>query len=155
MNIMNKMNIVLCFVLLQKLQHATTPARPNPQFWVHYLRSTFYSWCVNCPILGGARLHNGSVQAFLTRMAWKERKAECSLPLSVCLSPPSLLSAPCISCRVVLVDRRFVSKSSSSYLAPPHTHTLLCKGHCECLSLPLRPQLEPMYHTASHHNTVE
>lgn len=42
-----------------------------------------------------------------------------------------------------------------SYLAPTHPSHSHTRPQHKHLSLSLRPQLEPMYHTASHHNTVE
>lgn len=115
--------------------------------------SSFYSCYLNCPILVGSRLHNGSIQASLTR--WLGKKGKLSA-LSLSLSS-SLLSAPCIFCRVALADRGVVSKSSSQLLSPHPTHSLRHEGRREHPPprLSLRPRLEPAHRTASYHNTVE
>lgn len=88
-------------------------------------------------------------------MAWKEGKAECSpLPSlfihSVCLFP-TLLSAPCMVCRVVLVDGGVVSKSSSQLLSPPTT--LAPTQGCMRASLPLSQT--PAWTHVSHRETSQ
>lgn len=115
------------------------------------LQSVFLSY-LNCPILVASGLHNGSIQAFLTRRFREERKAECS---------PSLSADPhfFVSYLLLVFLCRVVSKSSSQLLTPPSQPARSdVKSEASIpLSppLPLRPQFEPMYHTAGHHRTVE
>lgn len=124
--------------------------------------SALYSCYLNCPILVGSGSHNGSIQAFLTRWLGKREKLS-ALSLSVHSLPLSLsFSLICCSYFFFFLFAEWslriggvVSKSSSRLLSPHWACSHWPKGALEHLSLSLRPQLEPMYHAARHHNTVE
>lgn len=87
-----------------------------------WLQSVFHSY-LNCPILVASGLHNGSIQAFLTRRFREERKAECS---------PSLSAYPhfFVSYLLLVFLCRVVSKSSSQLLScpPPANPPALMSG---------------------------
>lgn len=76
------------------------------------------------------------------KKSWVLSPSQCIL--SHCLSPPALLSAPCISCRVVLADCGVVSKSSSQLLSPHPIHSL------RLTRAPLPPSQTPAWTHVSH-----
>lgn len=108
-----------------------------------WLQSVFHSY-LNCPILVASGLHNGSIQAFLTRRLREERKAECS---------PSLSAYPYffVSYLLLVFLCRVVSKSSSQLLSPPKpTRPLWCQVWSEHPSLPSPSSQTPVWTHVSH-----
>lgn len=146
-----KIQFAICYIFTSRQKTEGKLQKKCESVSCHsYPQRVFHS-DLNCPTLVESGLDNGSFQAFLTRRLGRKEKLS-ALPPSQPIPSSSLIGFLYFFAELCL-------NPVPSYLASTHpTRLLSCQVWRErpsLSSLALRPQFEPMYHTAGHHYTVE